>query len=285
MLAALDVAGNPSSVHAEGRRARAIIEAAREKVARLVGAKPSRGRVHQRRDGSQQLGAWRGRLGDDLRQRRSSTIRCLRRPAPRGAKVVALPVGARRRRRCCRPLRDALRCSAATAPRAADACMTGQQRDRRHPACRRGGRAGARARRCRAYRCRAGGRPHADRFRRRSAPTRWRFRPQARRPERASARWSFATRKSPAASSRAAARSGAGAAAPRTSPASPASARRPRRSRAKQDAAQRMAALRDQLEAGVLRITPARRDRRRKARAPRQHDVHRAARQARPRRS
>lgn len=41
MIEALDVAGNPSSVHAEGRRARAVIEAARESVARLVGAKPS----------------------------------------------------------------------------------------------------------------------------------------------------------------------------------------------------------------------------------------------------
>ena len=41
MLAALAVTGNPSSVHAEGRAARAIIEAAREQVARLVNARPS----------------------------------------------------------------------------------------------------------------------------------------------------------------------------------------------------------------------------------------------------
>ncbi len=41
MMAACDVAGNPSSVHAEGRRARAIIETAREQVASLIGAKPS----------------------------------------------------------------------------------------------------------------------------------------------------------------------------------------------------------------------------------------------------
>jgi cysteine desulfurase len=34
------LAGNPSSVHAEGRAARAAVEAAREKVARLVGADP-----------------------------------------------------------------------------------------------------------------------------------------------------------------------------------------------------------------------------------------------------
>jgi cysteine desulfurase len=41
MVAALDVAGNPSSPHAEGRRARGLIEDAREQVAALVGAKPA----------------------------------------------------------------------------------------------------------------------------------------------------------------------------------------------------------------------------------------------------
>jgi cysteine desulfurase len=41
MIAAHDATGNPSSVHAEGRRARAIIDTAREQVAALVGAKPS----------------------------------------------------------------------------------------------------------------------------------------------------------------------------------------------------------------------------------------------------
>ena len=41
MVAALDVVGNPSSPHAEGRRARAIVEDAREQVAALVGAKPA----------------------------------------------------------------------------------------------------------------------------------------------------------------------------------------------------------------------------------------------------
>ncbi|MBN9259367.1 MAG: cysteine desulfurase [Hyphomicrobium sp.] len=38
---ALDVQGNPSSVHAEGRRARAVVETAREQVAALIGARPS----------------------------------------------------------------------------------------------------------------------------------------------------------------------------------------------------------------------------------------------------
>ena len=41
VVAALDVVGNPSSVHAEGRRARAVIETARTAVAALVGARPA----------------------------------------------------------------------------------------------------------------------------------------------------------------------------------------------------------------------------------------------------
>src|SRR5438094_6259298 len=40
VLAALDVIGNPSSVHGEGRAARRLIEQAREQVAALVGAEP-----------------------------------------------------------------------------------------------------------------------------------------------------------------------------------------------------------------------------------------------------
>lgn len=38
MARALDVAGNPSSVHAEGRKARALVEGARETVAAAIGA-------------------------------------------------------------------------------------------------------------------------------------------------------------------------------------------------------------------------------------------------------
>src|SRR5882672_9890830 len=41
VVAALDIAGNPSSPHAEGRRARGLVEDAREQVAALVGAKPA----------------------------------------------------------------------------------------------------------------------------------------------------------------------------------------------------------------------------------------------------
>jgi cysteine desulfurase len=40
MIAALDVGGNPSSVHGEGRAAHRLIEEARAKVAMLVGAEP-----------------------------------------------------------------------------------------------------------------------------------------------------------------------------------------------------------------------------------------------------
>jgi cysteine desulfurase len=41
IAASLDVCGNPSSVHAEGRAARGLIETAREQIATLVNAKPS----------------------------------------------------------------------------------------------------------------------------------------------------------------------------------------------------------------------------------------------------
>src|SRR5712691_2707949 len=40
MAVALDACGNPSSVHAEGRAARRLIEEARERVAALVAAEP-----------------------------------------------------------------------------------------------------------------------------------------------------------------------------------------------------------------------------------------------------
>lgn len=40
MHAALDLAGNPSSVHREGRKVRALVEHAREQVAGMVGARP-----------------------------------------------------------------------------------------------------------------------------------------------------------------------------------------------------------------------------------------------------
>jgi cysteine desulfurase len=40
MQAAWELAGNPSSVHAEGRQARRLVEEARERLAAAVGALP-----------------------------------------------------------------------------------------------------------------------------------------------------------------------------------------------------------------------------------------------------
>src|ERR1700754_3193601 len=40
MLRAMEMGGNPSSVHAAGRAARAVVEDAREQVAAFAGAKP-----------------------------------------------------------------------------------------------------------------------------------------------------------------------------------------------------------------------------------------------------
>ena len=40
MVQALDIVGNPSSVHGEGRKARAVVDAARREVAALVNARP-----------------------------------------------------------------------------------------------------------------------------------------------------------------------------------------------------------------------------------------------------
>ena len=41
MIAAMDIVGNPSSVHAEGRAAKALVEKARAQVAEAVGCKPA----------------------------------------------------------------------------------------------------------------------------------------------------------------------------------------------------------------------------------------------------
>ena len=57
MVAALALTGNASSVHAEGRAARHVVEAAREKVANLVGAEAQERHLHQRRHRSQHAGA------------------------------------------------------------------------------------------------------------------------------------------------------------------------------------------------------------------------------------
>ncbi|MEM9717171.1 MAG: aminotransferase class V-fold PLP-dependent enzyme, partial [Pseudomonadota bacterium] len=41
MLSAMDVIGNPSSVHAEGRAAKAVVERARAQIAHAFGAEAS----------------------------------------------------------------------------------------------------------------------------------------------------------------------------------------------------------------------------------------------------
>ncbi len=41
VIAALDVAGNPASVHASGRAARRVLEQAREDIAARFGARPA----------------------------------------------------------------------------------------------------------------------------------------------------------------------------------------------------------------------------------------------------
>ena len=63
ILAALDAVGNPSSVHAEGRRARAIVEDARERVADLVGARPAQVVFTS---GATEANAWVLRAGWDV---------------------------------------------------------------------------------------------------------------------------------------------------------------------------------------------------------------------------
>ena len=57
MMAALAVTGNPSSVHADGRAARRLVEAAREQVAALVGAELAGRGVHFGRHRGQHAGA------------------------------------------------------------------------------------------------------------------------------------------------------------------------------------------------------------------------------------
>ena len=92
MLAALDAGGNPSSVHAEGRRARAIIETAREQVAALVSAKPSEVVFTSGGDGSQQR-----RDGCGLGRDPAASDRACSVLAPASASpAVIVPLGADR---------------------------------------------------------------------------------------------------------------------------------------------------------------------------------------------
>jgi cysteine desulfurase len=91
MLAALDVAGNPSSVHAEGRAARALIEVARENVARLVNAEPSQVVFTS---GATEANNWMLSAGWELICVSAIEHDSVLAPArASGGKVVALPVG------------------------------------------------------------------------------------------------------------------------------------------------------------------------------------------------
>ena len=47
---------NPSSLHAEGRRARAALDDARDAVARVLGCRSQRGRLHGKRLGIRRVG-------------------------------------------------------------------------------------------------------------------------------------------------------------------------------------------------------------------------------------
>ena len=50
-----EVWGNPSSVHHVGRQARALLDDARDRAAKVLGAQTQRNHLHQRRHGSNNL--------------------------------------------------------------------------------------------------------------------------------------------------------------------------------------------------------------------------------------
>jgi cysteine desulfurase len=92
MLEALEATGNPSSVHGEGRRVRAIIDTAREQVAALVGAKPSEvvftsGATEA--NNAVMAGGWKAICVSAIEH--DSVLAPAR---ASGAKVIALPAGA-----------------------------------------------------------------------------------------------------------------------------------------------------------------------------------------------
>ncbi len=92
MLAALDLCGNPSSVHAEGRRARALVEAAREEVAALVHARPAEVVFTS---GATEANAWAMRAGWDTILLSALEHESVRAPATNsGARLVSAPVTA-----------------------------------------------------------------------------------------------------------------------------------------------------------------------------------------------
>lgn len=93
MAAAMDVAGNPSSVHAAGRAARAVIERAREQVAAMAGSRS--GEVHFTAGGTE-ANNWalsqRGRLPLAMATSHDSVLSAARRV---GGRVLAVDAGGR----------------------------------------------------------------------------------------------------------------------------------------------------------------------------------------------
>jgi cysteine desulfurase len=90
MVAALALIGNPSSVHAEGRAARAVVEAARADVAALVGARPENVVFTS---GASEANAWVMRAGWDFIVASAIEHDSVRAYVPTGRLVGADPSG------------------------------------------------------------------------------------------------------------------------------------------------------------------------------------------------
>ncbi len=73
MIAAMDMVGNPASVHAEGRAAKSLMERARAQVAELVGCKSNQVVFHGLRDRGGRFGC--GAKGSAWRRVRSPSDR------------------------------------------------------------------------------------------------------------------------------------------------------------------------------------------------------------------
>ena len=173
-LAAMDLVGNPSSVHAAGRGARPLLEEARARRSPTGSALGRRGRVHLRRHrGGRAGGRGTGRGARRVaRGRRRLLVSATEHDAVRAAAAGAavLPVdadGVADLEALARLLR---RRAGAGLPDAR------QQRDGHDPAGGRGRRAVPSRRRAAARGCGAGGRAHPGRPARRWARTAWRCR-------------------------------------------------------------------------------------------------------------